>query len=147
MIIDALASKWLNWRRDQVLRKSPEWAEIDRELKLHKLENHPGSMKAVLSHPMITVMAEEAAALLNEAHADNYVQFDLMPRLDRGKKPIRVTVQWASKLSPGSKNDLLERENKRLREACAEALETITDWGNGDTPLARVLRGTLKDGG
>ena len=65
------------------------------------------SLNIVYEFPGIAALVSEAGAFLDKYHAENYVQFDAMPRLDRGLKPIRVTIQWANGLSPAKKNSLL----------------------------------------
>jgi hypothetical protein len=108
--IDRLAGWWLNWRRDWEIRHDPEL----REVMIKKLSVDEGQINAVLEHPAVAFLAEESAELLRAVGAENYFEMDLMPRLDRGIKPIRVTIQWANKLSPVQKNIKLEAENTRL---------------------------------
>src|SRR3990172_2929419 len=71
--------------------------------------------------------ASGAAEMLDEASADNYVQFDMMPRPDHALKAIRITVQWANGLSPAQKALDLEAQIAHLIELTAalqDALET-----------------------
>ncbi|HMN30824.1 MAG TPA: hypothetical protein PKE45_21905 [Caldilineaceae bacterium] len=53
--------------------------------------------------------------MLNAANAENYLQFDMVPRLDRRLRPIRVTVQWANGMSPAQKVAMLERQLHALQ--------------------------------
>ena len=97
-LLDRLAGCWLDWRTDQAVKRFPP--EL-LELNLHKVKAGENGWQVVMSAPAVVVLADQAAALLNAEHAENYVQFDMMPRLDRGKPPIRITVQWASGDAPG----------------------------------------------
>lgn len=103
--LDGLAGKWLNWRLDQESKHNP----VFKEFKLKKLEMHGSTFNMVLEHPVVAIMADECAQFLTENQAQNYVTFDMMPRIDRGLKPIRVTVQWASGVSPAEKASRLEQ--------------------------------------
>lgn len=117
-LIDMLASLWLNWHTKQLIKKSHvgaakvEHAEVDQQ-----------NMEIIMSHPAVVMLADEASALLNEAHCDNYLEIDLQPRIDHATKPIRVTVQWMHGLSPAQKAAKLMKENDELR-AQIEQLNT-----------------------
>ena len=115
-LLDRLAGCWLDWRTDQAVKRFPP--EL-LELNLHKVKAGENGWQVVMSAPAVVVLADQAAALLNAEHAENYVQFDMMPRLDRGKPPIRITVQWASGEAPGTKAARLESELADLREETA----------------------------
>jgi len=121
-LIDRLACAWLDWRQnqniEQLKRDMPEMAE---EFRLHSAEIRNGKLDLAIMHPAIYVMADEAAAFLKDNGARNYVQFDMMPRLDRGLRPIRVTVQWADGEMPASKASRLERELAELRKVFESA--------------------------
>jgi hypothetical protein len=103
-LIDVLAGKWFDWRVRRSIAKPIEPLMI----KEVELANN-GGMRVLAEHPAVMILADQAAALLEESNATNYVQFDLVPRPDRTDcKPIRVTVQWAHGMSPGTKNIFLE---------------------------------------
>lgn len=53
-------------------------------------------------------IAQDMASLLNKNNAKNYIELDVMPRLDRNLRPIRLTVQWSDGLSPAAKAAQLE---------------------------------------
>lgn len=115
--IDRLAGKWLDWRQDRTIANyPPELAD----LKLHKVEADSREFRIVAFAPSIVHLADEAAALLNAENAENYLQFDMQPRLDRGKPPIRVTVAWARGESPAAKAARLEDENTELKRRLRE---------------------------
>lgn len=113
-IIDRLAGWWMDWRTDQAVKSLPP--EM-RELNLRKAHIDTREWEIVMTAPAIVYLADQAVDLLNQQNAKNYVSFDLMPRLDRGKPPIRVTVQWANGESPASKAARLEDELARLKAA------------------------------
>ncbi len=102
--IDKFAGRWLNWRTER------EAAKFIDELQLHQIDFDQGTTNIVISHSAIAYLASEAAKILDEANAENYVQFDMMPRPDHGTKPIRVTVQWMHGEAPASKAARLEKE-------------------------------------
>ncbi len=104
--IDRLAGKWFDWRTDRRVKQNPELQEFG----LHKAEANERGFYADFITPAAAILADEMATMLEEAHAENYVEFDMMPRLDRGLRPIRVTVQWAGKLSPAQKAAQLAEE-------------------------------------
>lgn len=112
--IDHLAGNWLNWRTSQAVKRSG--FNID-EPELKELSVDKGCTEIVMAHSAIAYLASEATAILNEANADNYVQFDMMPRPDHGMRPIRVTVQWAHGEAPASKAARLEKELTILKAA------------------------------
>jgi len=122
--LDKLACLWLDFRQSQnIAQMKRDMPEMLQGMSLHKLEVGSHEIEIVMSHPGVYVMADEAAAFLEASNAKNYVEFDMMPRLDRAKRPIRVTVQWASGESPAQKAARLERELEQSRwssEATAE---------------------------
>ena len=111
-ILDRLAGWWIDLRMEQAVRSLPPEMQ---ELKLHRVTVGTNGFEVVMIAPAVVLLADQAAELLNQQNAQNYVSFDLMPRLDRGKPPIRVTVQWAHGESPASKAARLEAELLALR--------------------------------
>ena len=108
-MIDKLAGWWLDWRIGHAIAQHPELHEFG----LKKAEFDENGFHVVASFPGVVVLADEAARMLNANGAENYVEFDMMPRLDRGMRPIRVTVQWADGMSPAQKAMMLERQVAR----------------------------------
>lgn len=141
-LIDVLAGKWFDWRVRRSIAKPIEPLMI----KEVELANN-GGMRVLGAHPAMMILADEAAALLEESNATHYVQFDLVPRPDRTDcKPIRVTVQWAHGMSPGTKNIFLETalrdimespENSEIVRVIAKLALVGVDWrqviGNVET--------------
>lgn len=132
-VIDRLAGKWFDWRTDRAVARCPEL----QDLKLHKAEFKSGSAWDMeLSGSAVAVIADQTADILKNLGADNYVQFDMLPRLDRGIRPIRVTVQWAHGISPAMKAAQLAEEVQRL----ITVLEQVAGWDDaGESELPEDL--------
>lgn len=140
-IIDRLAIKWVDWRTDRAVRDSG----YDEEFGIKRVElTSDGVFEGTFVTPAIAVMAQEAAAMLDTANAENYVQFDMLPRLDRGLKPIRVTVQWAHRLSPAQRASKMEAA-LRLAVNCLEAWKQNSDheWNDADEAELVEIRAAL----
>ncbi len=97
---------------DHVIAQHPELHEFG----LKKAEFDESGFHVVASFPGVVVLADEAARMLDASNAENYIEFDMMPRLDRGLPPVRVTVQWADEMSPAQKAAMLEKRIKELEE-------------------------------
>ncbi len=116
-VLDILASRWLDWRTEQNARRlAPEIAELG----LKKITALPGGWEATFVTLAAAEIANDMAAMLDATHAENYVQFDMLPRLDRGRRPIRVTVQWAWGKSPAQRVAELEARIAELEATCGE---------------------------
>lgn len=111
--IDRLAGRWLDWRMDRAARTKPEFGEFG----LKRLDATMDGWEIVATYPAVAIIADEMAGFLNAYKADNYVQFDMMPRLDRGLRPVRVTVSWARGEMPSKKAARLEGELKAAHDA------------------------------
>lgn len=107
-LIDRAAAWWLNKRIDA----QAEAASQATGVKFHKASMDASGFNVTLIAPDLLLLIEQAAGLLNQQNAENYVQFDMIPRLSRQPypRPVRVTVQWMNGLSPAEKNARLERE-------------------------------------
>lgn len=122
-LLDKLAGRWLDWRMEQMAARHPELHEFG----LHRAEVEPDGRFTVTGISVTAaILADEMAAMLNRASADNYIEFDMAPRLDRGIRPVRVTVQWANGLSPAQKATRLEQ-----RVAELEAQLAVIDQSTG----------------
>lgn len=111
--LDRLAGWWLDWRTDQAAKSNPVFDEL--QLKRATYEN--GRMDIVAIAPGILALADEAAGYLQACKAENFVEFDMMPRLDRGMRAVRVTIQWADRFSPAQRIAQVEQEAARLETA------------------------------
>lgn len=138
LLIDRLASAWLNWRTARHLRAAQaageEWARVD----FQQFRGVDAGEMSLMAHaPAIAVLADQAASFLDANNAKNYVQFDMMPRIDHGQRAIRVTVAWANGEMPAEKAARLDKElaeaKERLQayEARTHAFaQTLRDWGD-----------------
>jgi hypothetical protein len=121
--LDKLAGRWLQWRYDWACRHMPEIKAQVEQLGLKSVNTIPGGWEATFVTPAAAMIAADMAGMLDKAQAKNFIQFDFMPRLDRGMKAVRVTVEWADGESPAQKAERLEREIERVKDELAEARE------------------------
>jgi len=126
-IIDRLALGWIDWRRDREIKRSPMLCKVADEFGLRELRSIPGGWEGTFITPAVVVIAEEMAAMLNKASAENHVVFDFLPRIDRGVRPVRVTVQWAHGKNPAQVNAELKKQvaelERRIEDLTYAALE------------------------
>ncbi len=111
-LLDGLAGHWLDWRLGCLVR---EHTAID-SVRYERTGVDRATFKITAAHESIALLASDAATLLQEHDAENFVQFDMMGRVDQTKRPIRVTVQWADRLSPIEKIALLEEQLAELEK-------------------------------
>jgi len=123
-MIDRLAGWWLDWRMDRIIKNHP----AAQELGLKRAEVDETGYEIIVTSPDIIYLADQAADLLESQGAENYVQFDMMPRADRGLRPIRVTVQWAHGQSPAQKVVSLKGRVEELAEALKLFARAADDW-------------------
>lgn len=122
--VDKIAGAWLDWRLARRVNTDPKMTELN----LKKVEvDDDGIMRVIASSPIITVFAEQCTRLLDEANVENYVSFDMAPRTDLSKRPLRVTVQWANGISPAEKSIKLEQQIGVLKAELARLCETHGD--------------------
>jgi len=124
-LLDKLAGRWLDWRTDRAITSDPELQKF----KLHRVGINSNGIEIMAYAPGIAIFADQASELLNAAHAKNYVQFDMLPRLDRGLRPVRVTVQWAYGMSPVEKNAKLQDALRQLIPIAESAMQVSGDMG------------------
>ena len=107
-LIDQVAQWWIDWRIDRA-------AKADPDLQLKKLEYHDNQVQMVFKDsPGILMLAYEASQMLGDS--ENYIEFEMMPRLTSGLKPIVVTLRWKSGLTPSEKAAQLQEELNELRK-------------------------------
>lgn len=116
--LERLCSWYLEWRTGQWVKKNPDLARFD----LHRADFSQRDWSITALAPSVALLAEQGAALLDANEAKNYVEFELMPRLDRGLRPIRVTVRWSNGRLPS-------QEVARLKGRFAEIDQLLTDIG------------------
>ncbi len=133
---EALIARWINWRMDRRIKKAIASGEMP-DIELRKFVTSGKDMEILMAHPGVATMAEQAGKFLKAHNAENYVQFDLMPRLESDLRPIRVTVQWAGGLSPAVKNaqqaKVIEQQRAELARLrpLADAWTLSQDWTRG----------------
>jgi hypothetical protein len=118
-LIDRLAGWWLDWRISRAVAKNPKLQQAG----FKRAEVDKNGFHLVASFPGVYLLADEAAAMLEANNAKNYVQFDMMPRIDRQLPPIRVTVQWAEGKSPAQRVLELESALESFLDDYAHAVE------------------------
>lgn len=96
-----------------------EEAEIKRMKS--SIENGETEVEIAGMLPNVRAMVVECIELLEAHEAKNYVQFDLIPRLESRLPGFRVTVQRAEGKSPAGRVIEMEAEVERLRTQLAEA--------------------------
>ena len=117
-LIDKLAGEWLDKRRDAYIKKNyPEM--VNGPIDIESLEIVGDKMEFVANMNTIGRIAEKAAQLLLAHGAKNYIEIDLVPRMDRQIPPVRLTVRWAKGLSPARKAMLLQERVKELEAELA----------------------------
>lgn len=113
-LIDRFACWWMDYRMAQVVEALPD---EQKEFGLKRANVEDGTLELLITSPSIVALADEAAALLDKNQAENFVTFEMMPRLDRGKRPITVIVQWAGRKSPAR---VIGELTERIRQLAGE---------------------------
>jgi len=126
---DKLAGRWLSWRADQAYKSVDPKTDV--EIQRVEFSKEKG-LEIVGTAPGITYLADECTELLKKFKADNYIQFDMMPRYDRGQKPVRVTVAFANGEMPAMRADRLSKQIENIANrmnTCHEhILDIVADW-------------------
>jgi len=124
-LLDKLAGWYLDWRTHRAVSNDPELKQFE----LHKAEINKHGIEIIVHAPAIAILADQAADLLEANNAKNYVQFDMLPRPDRGLHPVRVTVQWANGMSPAEKAAQLTDALRQLIPIAEDSRQTHGDMG------------------
>jgi hypothetical protein len=114
-LLDRLAGWWLNWRMTRAIAGQPDLARFD----LHHVEASAGKWEIEAFAPFVPVLAEQCARLMTELGAQNYVEFELLPRLDRGLRPIVMTIRYSNGEMPSVKAARFEAELQRINTTLA----------------------------
>lgn len=120
MILDRLAYWWIDWRHERWVRRTPEIKKAVDDLGLRRFEICDGRYETTFVTEAAAFIANEMAQLLTEAGAENYVEFDMLPKLERKLPPVRVTIQWANGESPAAQNERLRKEIAELKKVNVE---------------------------
>ncbi|MEL0099842.1 MAG: hypothetical protein VW907_09825 [Opitutae bacterium] len=83
------------------------------------------SVNAIMEHPGVAILAEDACSLLEKSGGKNYFEFTLMPRIDRGIRPIVITVRWHDGMTPGEKAARLDAALTDLTVTCDVFLQDL----------------------
>jgi len=105
--IDKLAGRWLDYRMR---------GRIQSDVRLKEFSQKDNETRIWLTAPGIVDLADQCAALLDEYHAQNYLEFKMLPRLDRGVFPMVVTVMRQNGVTPGEKAAGLVRVVRQAHE-------------------------------
>lgn len=117
-LLDRLAAWWI----DRRMHEGAEQVIAESGVKLHKASLDPNGFRVDLIAPNLVALLDEAAGLLNAQSAENYIQFEMLPRMDRTNgRPVRVTVQWMDGESPAQQNARLRAEVAQLKAETTHA--------------------------
>lgn len=124
-LLDRVAGAWLDWRTDRTIKRR---RDLQRFIKPPQDSNEV----AVLA-PAVAILADQATTLLTAKNVKNFVQFEMIPRADRGLRPIWVTVAWANGEMPAAKCARLEEQQQALLHGMWDLLDAIIAQNGGDT--------------
>ena len=111
MLLDRLAGWWLDFRQSQLIKDDESLAEF------RALKQEPNETSIEVIAPGVAILAEQCADLLKAYDADNYLEFQLLPRVDRKLRPVLVTVRWAGGMTPSEKAAKLAKRVSSLEDA------------------------------
>jgi len=119
--VDAAAGAWLEWRTWKFIEES-----ID-EPELTSINFRKGQLDVVLSHPGVATLASECVSFLQAHNAPNFVEMELMPRIDKGSRGVIVTIAYKDGETPAWQIKRLKQEIAALHTnpvcpACKSAL-------------------------
>lgn len=113
--IDRIAASWLDYRtRKEIERRDKSEAVDDVELLDFQVSRERGA-EILLSHPNFAFLAQELVSLLQSQDAPNFIQMEVLPRLDRGQRAIILTVAYKDGEMPAVQNARLKREIEELK--------------------------------
>ena len=115
-LLDRLAGRWLDWRMERAIAATPELARFQPR----KAEWQDGRWQIEGFSPAVPLLAEECARILVQSNAPNYLEFEFLPRLDRGLRPVVLTVRWLDGEMPSAKASRLTAELGRNNTALAQ---------------------------
>ena len=115
-VLDGLAGRWLDWRMERAVAATPELARFQPR----KVEWQDGRWQFEGFSPAVPLLAEECARILMQSNAPNYLEFEFLPRIDRGLRPVALTVRWLDGEMPSAKATRLAAELERITTALAQ---------------------------
>lgn len=111
-LLDRLIIAYFDWRGRSAAKHAAEETGID----FVNAQITPEHWHLELRGSKLMFLLEEAASWLDKTKADNYLQFDMIPRAARTDwRAVRVTLQWTHGESPAEQNARLRDENASLR--------------------------------
>lgn len=120
---DNLCGKWLDYRTNQALEQVPVTG-----LEFFDIHANKKGVELLASHPVFASLAVECTDMLAKENAKNYLEMEVMPRLDRGTRAFVITIAFKDGEAPGHKAARLEVEVTRLAalvDSRTAALEKI----------------------
>ena len=79
-LIDRVAGWWMDWRTSRIIKGNPELARFE-------MTTTEQETTAVWITPAAAALADNLSTMLNQESVENYVQFDMIPRIDRKLRP------------------------------------------------------------
>jgi hypothetical protein len=110
--LDSLALTWRNYRLDYFMKRDPDFNGDQFALK--KIEFQENGINFVVNYPGMAIFANEAARLLKDYNAANYLEMIIVPDSILPSRPIVLTVQWRDGKTPGRMVAELKDEVQRL---------------------------------
>lgn len=111
--IDVMAGKWFDWRSRR------QYSGLPADLRVRQMDISERELRAILEHPAIAELANQAAAMLDPDNPLHSVGFVLMPRADVFKgRMVNLTIRWAHNASP-------EQVSERLGSAMTFILNQL----------------------
>lgn len=110
-ILDRLVA----WYADARMGNNARRAFTEQGVKLTRAEITPEGWSVQASAPDLVHLLDQATKLLDESGAENYLQFWMLPRFDRHRRAVLITIQRAQGESPADQNARLRAELAELR--------------------------------
>lgn len=140
--VDRLAGWWLDWRMTRAIASQPDLARFD----LRKVEASAKGWEIEAFAPAVPILAGQCARLMAHYGAQNYIEFELLPRLDRGLRPIVMTIRWANGELPSARAARFEADLQRINAALAQCgLAGIADEFHGPADAIRQMAGYIQE--
>jgi len=117
--VDGLAGRWLNWRTWQEIK-----AEAKDEAELLSLEaSREKGIELSVTHPNVANLFLELVSYLQSQDAPNFVQVEVKPRINVGKRNVVITVAYSDGEMPGAQCVRLRKELSEIKADRAKLLE------------------------
>jgi hypothetical protein len=80
---------------------------------------------AIFQNSPLRILGDEAARILDETSTKNFLELNMFSV--KTARPVRITLQWAEKYSPGEECERLRRKVAELEAKVAEADKAWTE--------------------